>query len=640
MLEFGNRLEARGHDVTFYLPEGVPLRCDWMRCSARIASMPAGFGDELDVVMFNHEPQWYLLDLFERASRRVFYALHHGALYGKEGSWEAVRTDVDLRLANSSWTADMVESEIGESPEVVLGGINAEHFRPLDVQKRYPLLCVGDARPWKGTDTIEAAAARLGLPLAKYSDKDLDQSDMAEEYAAAEIFVVGSRFEGFGQPGLEALACGTPLVTTDNGGCREYAIHEETALVVPPDDPTAMAEAIDRLRSDPDLAAELRENGLRLVADRFDWDRATADLERKLTAAVAAPSSVSTPGPRPSTGERRRGEIPALSIVVLAWDQLVYTQRCVESIRRHTDAPFELIIVDNGSAWDARAYAAAAGDVSVLNSSNHGFAAGMNQGLAESRGEYVAFLNNDTELPERWARFLTETAQSHPNAGIVVPAVTEARNPRTVRATAGHRTEILDPFEPPPAGVMYFMRTDVARELGGWGEEFQVASGEDVDLAFKVWVNDLDVVFDSRVLVDHVGKGTAAVKLPNWRELWDQNGRILLAKWTAKDLDVPRLATCPQERFERNLQTARAVAGWMDKYFTLRRRSYPGQRTIRRTAGVIARIARNRRIQPVLVASWRSLARVLPEGVRAALRSRLGGQFDRALMNQLRESRR
>ena len=48
--------------------------------------------------------------------------------------------------------------------------------------------------------------------------------------AAARVFAVGSWFEGFCQPGLEALACGTSLVTTDNGGCREYAVHEETTL--------------------------------------------------------------------------------------------------------------------------------------------------------------------------------------------------------------------------------------------------------------------------------------------------------------------------------------------------------------------------------------------------------------------------
>ena len=82
MLEFSNRLIARGHSVTFYLPGDQELFCLWMRCDATVKPIEAGFHDNLDVVLFNHEPHWHLLDRFERARRRVFYALHYGKLYG------------------------------------------------------------------------------------------------------------------------------------------------------------------------------------------------------------------------------------------------------------------------------------------------------------------------------------------------------------------------------------------------------------------------------------------------------------------------------------------------------------------------------------------------------------------------------
>ena len=96
----------------------------------------------------------------------------------------------------------------------------------------------------------------------------------------------------------------------------------------------------------------------------------------------------------------------------LAWDNLLYTQQFVESVRRNTDVAYELVIVDNGSEWEAANYAAAAADQSVLNDSNLGFAAGMNQGLAVARGRYVAFCNNDTVLPPGWAGHLLETARA------------------------------------------------------------------------------------------------------------------------------------------------------------------------------------------------------------------------------------
>jgi glycosyltransferase involved in cell wall biosynthesis len=235
VVEFGNRLVARGHDVVFLLPDDEPLVCSWMQCDVPIAPLSQGVSEPWDVVVFNHEPQWHVIPTFERARRTVFYALHYGRLYGKEGSWEALRAPVDAMFANSGWTADLIEAEVGVRPTVVLGGVNREVFSPWGGPKRYPVLCSGIDKWWKGTDTIEAACGKLGLPLEGYSGKDLDQPALGREYDAAQVFAVGSLFEGFCQPGLEALACGVPLVTTDNGGCREYAIDGETALVVAPE---------------------------------------------------------------------------------------------------------------------------------------------------------------------------------------------------------------------------------------------------------------------------------------------------------------------------------------------------------------------------------------------------------------------
>ena len=55
-------------------------------------------------------------------------------------------------------------------------------------------------------------------------------------------------------------------------------------------------------------------------------------------------------------------------------------------------------------------------------------------------------------------------------------------------------------------------------------------SGEDLDLAFAVWVNDLDIVYDQRVLVDHVGKGSAS-SFEDWTSLWERNRRRVFPKW-------------------------------------------------------------------------------------------------------------
>jgi GT2 family glycosyltransferase len=583
MIEFANRLVARGHDVAFYLPEHQDLRCPWMRCDAVVKPLSAGFDDPLDIVLFNDERQWYLLDSFARARRRVFYALHYARLYGKEGSWESIRAAVDLQLANSNWTADQISAETGHRPTVQLGGVDRDVFRPFGGPKRYPVLCPGgEGRPWKGTGTILAAGRLLGLPIERYAEKDLEQSALGREYDAGRVFAVGSWFEGFGQPGLEALACGVPLVTTDNGGCREYAEDGKSALLVPPRDPGAMASAIRRLLEDRELAGELVVNGLEVVARDFDWELRTDELEQILDG-VSAGTALAPPPRRPEPPTN-----PEVSIVVLAWDNLEYTQRFVESARQNTDVDYELIVVDNGSSSDAAGYARAAADRVILNEQNLGFARGMNQGLAVARGQYVAFCNNDTVLPERWASTLLETIRCHEHAGIVVPALTAARARVNVRTEPGDTVEALPPFSAPPAAVVYVMNTDLVRQLGAWDEGYEIASGEDVDLAFTVWVNDFDVVYDQRVLVDHVGKGSAA-RLDDWPAVWARNRQRFFDKWTG-DSPVPRLDACDLERFARNRATARAAAGWMKRYFTLRDRpptlAQRSRSAIRRTARV------------------------------------------------------
>lgn len=268
---------------------------------------------------------------------------------------------------------------------------------------------------------------------------------------------------------------------------------------------------------------------------------------------------------------------PELSVVVLAWDQVHHTRACVESIRAHTDADYELILVDNGSGEEGRAYAARAADIAILNDRNLGYSGGMNAGLDAARAPAIAFVNNDTVLPCGWASSLLSTLWSDDDVGIVAAAVTAARNRRSVQSTPGTTTEVLNPFEEVPAAVVWVMRTAVARALHGFDLRYFPAAGEDLDLAFKVWVNDLDVVLDRRVLVEHVGKGTAAAQLPNWRATWRANGDRFIRRWVDIPEDVPRLHHVEAHRFERNLRVAAAAAGWMQRYFAARERHFVGK---------------------------------------------------------------
>ena len=93
-------------------------------------------------------------------------------------------------------------------------------------------------------------------------------------YSSASVFVDTSRRHGFGRTGVEAMACGTPVVLSDSGGISDYAIHEANALVVPVGDVPATVSAIRRLLDDKAHADRLSAAGLATAASMSDYGAA------------------------------------------------------------------------------------------------------------------------------------------------------------------------------------------------------------------------------------------------------------------------------------------------------------------------------------------------------------------------------
>jgi hypothetical protein len=281
ILEITNRLAERGHEMTIFLPPHVLKQrevCDWFPVKAKILSTKDIKTTPLDIIVFNLGVHWKLC-LESPSPVKVYYILHYDVLY-KDANESRDSYEVRFKkLANSNWTADMIFIETGVRPRVVHGGINPKHFYPVDCNKEYDILCYGSPRYWKGTRTIEQAAKILGLKLEKYEGKGIPQEKMGEEYSKARVFVSGSYFEGWNQPGLEALASGIPLVITDDGGSADYAINNRTALVVPPRDPESMAKAIKKILDSRRLSSHLVRNGLKM-ASQFRWEKTTDRIEQ------------------------------------------------------------------------------------------------------------------------------------------------------------------------------------------------------------------------------------------------------------------------------------------------------------------------------------------------------------------------
>jgi glycosyltransferase involved in cell wall biosynthesis len=108
------------------------------------------------------------------------------------------------------------------------------------------------------------------------------------------IFLFTSHVEGFGLSALEAMACGAALVTTDNGGSRDYALQGETALVSPPGDADGLVANALRLLHDDAERVALAWRGVE-YAQRFTWPNSATRLEHFLEEYLADPVAFGRP---------------------------------------------------------------------------------------------------------------------------------------------------------------------------------------------------------------------------------------------------------------------------------------------------------------------------------------------------------
>jgi glycosyltransferase involved in cell wall biosynthesis len=148
-----------------------------------------------------------------------------------------------------------------------------------------PVLVIAGARPWEpdGSDPTDTALAQM--PAAARSDVVrlgyVDEALKPALLGGATAFVYPSRYEGFGLPVVEAMATGTPVIASDVASLPE--VTDGAALMVDPDDPATIADAVERVIDDAGLRAKLRDAGLERAA-RFTWDgtaRRTAETIRE-----------------------------------------------------------------------------------------------------------------------------------------------------------------------------------------------------------------------------------------------------------------------------------------------------------------------------------------------------------------------
>ncbi len=220
------------------------------------------------------------------------------------GMQSFVARRIDRVLTSSECSAGQIAADFGvprQQIRNVWNGLDTDLFSPDASVARDPhkVLCVGRASdPNKGIRSlIEAiaqtdASTRLTLIDNDHPENEVfkwaraagvidrievtgrvPQQELIRHYRSASLVAVPSRYEGFGLPAVEAMACGTPVVACEAGALREVMQQAGGGITVPIDDSKALAHGIDELMGHPERRQSLGETGRRKVCDVFSWPR-------------------------------------------------------------------------------------------------------------------------------------------------------------------------------------------------------------------------------------------------------------------------------------------------------------------------------------------------------------------------------
>lgn len=316
ILSHADRLAGRGHDVTVVVPAkgrwsalwrsftgarprwmpGLRARIHWVQNWEARRSPDA---DILVATAWQSAP--VVAEAPARCGAKFYFVQHYESLYhGRPDVVDATYRLPLQKIVISTWLRDVMRARFGQDAETIVTPVDPALFHPVPVDvatSRPRVLMLHHHYEWKGVadglDAIARARGRVsGLRLIGFGVErpgralpydefhaNPPQERLASLYSSADVYLCPSWDEGLGMPSMEAMACGAALVTYDNGGCRDYATHGQTALVARRRDVADLGEQLEQLAGDEALRAKLGPAGFGFVRETFDWDDAVTRME-------------------------------------------------------------------------------------------------------------------------------------------------------------------------------------------------------------------------------------------------------------------------------------------------------------------------------------------------------------------------
>lgn len=327
IFEYSRYLAHKGHNVSVLLPEGTAfLRDEKLKMLEYKTILPPFYSRQIgyidaiipaikmipkntEIIVGTYSPQLIISSLYKILNKQIRYNILNmdfTAMFQNRPErrimFKIYPKFADKIISCSKFCADEIEHSSGKASKVISSAIEEVFFGPVSgeyekTDKKY-IFWLGSKNKHKGYKEFWEA---MNIVWKKYPDIQILSTEGTLEtnqntvvvkiagnmdylkhiYRNAEIFVCSSHSEGFGLPALEAMSQRCPVVTTNTGGCMEYAQDGYNSIIVPPMNSEKLAEGIIKLIENEDMRKQFSENGYK-TAQNFHWIYSLEKFEKEI----------------------------------------------------------------------------------------------------------------------------------------------------------------------------------------------------------------------------------------------------------------------------------------------------------------------------------------------------------------------
>ncbi len=320
ILMYANLLAHRGHDVVVYVQSNNQIRrrianifqlkkpkwikkfipkvirvsdfvTDEIYLADHIISTTIGITDKMMRLPDDRGQKYYLIQHKE------------GMYHGKKEDEQRTFSYPITKIVVSTWLKEIINKEYHEQAELLLNPIDRDDYKPLQRTKpvnEIRILLLHHNYEWKGTkegfeivQELKKSYHNIKLIMFGARSKEIDynvdeyyynlpQGEYDKLFSNVDIYLCPSWDEGSGLPNMEAMACKCAVVTYDNGGSRDYAIDNKTAMVAKRRDQQDLKNKLEMLIKDKDLRLKIANRGYKQIMNMPTWDEQAEKFEKIL----------------------------------------------------------------------------------------------------------------------------------------------------------------------------------------------------------------------------------------------------------------------------------------------------------------------------------------------------------------------